>query len=867
MEERYLYEELDILKKYGLSKDVPNYIKDNLNKKYELRPYQIEAFKNFILNFESESRDKSKPLKNLFHMATGSGKTLIMAGLILYLYEQGYRNFLFFVNSDNIIVKTKENFLNTTSSKYIFDETISINEKKIKVNEVENFQNNNDKDINICFNTVQGLQSKLYEPKENTLTFDDFIDTKVVFISDEAHHLNAMGKKTLNDEQTWEYMVDRLIERNNSNILLEFTATCNLQSDYIRNKYRKRIVYNYPLINFRNDKYSKDVDTLESNSDLQTKMIQAVILSQYRLKLFQKNNKNIKPVILFKSKTINESKDNMINFISIIQNLNEDFLLRIKESTTNELLMDAFSYFEEEKISLNNLIIELKDDFSKEKCISANDNDEACNRQVILNSLEDKNNLYRAIFAVNKLNEGWDVLNLFDIVRLYETRDNSNGKPGSTTTQEAQLIGRGARYCPFTLNETDEMYKRKFDNDVKNPMRICETLIYHCQKNPRYIYELKQALKEIGMDLDDKITKEYKLKDSFKKTDFYFNGMVFYNKREKYDKTNINNLSAKIRNKVFESRLYYEFSKSENLFDEGINYLNIIEPREVIRIMNFKDISKKNYNIIYSALRKNPKFSFDVLKKHFPNLKSIKEFTTSDDYLGNIKIKIIDNNQDLNIVELNYAIQDIVNQIGSMIYNDEVEYIGTEKFEAVKFNEIFPESIKVNLTHISNDSIGVSQNEVSDESFRLDLSNKNWYVYNDNYGTTEEKKFVKYINDYIDELNKKFDELFLIRNEKKLAIYSFDDGKKFEPDYLLILIKIDDSGINQYQIFIEPKGDHLLLKDKWKEDFLKKIKEKSKPYTIFVDNKNYFIWGLPFYNENYNNDFDEEFKNIIKNEN
>ena len=52
-------------------------------------------------------------------MATGSGKTLIMAGAIIYLYKQGYRNFLFFVNSTNIINKTRENFLNPLSSKYL----------------------------------------------------------------------------------------------------------------------------------------------------------------------------------------------------------------------------------------------------------------------------------------------------------------------------------------------------------------------------------------------------------------------------------------------------------------------------------------------------------------------------------------------------------------------------------------------------------------------------------------------------------------------------------------------------------------------------------------------------------------------------
>ena len=66
-----------------------------------------------------------------------------------------------------------------------------------------------------------------------------------------------------------------------------------------------------------------------------------------------------------------------------------------------------------------------------------------------LNTLENPENEIRAIFAVDMLNEGWDVLNLFDIVRLYDTRDGKVTKngfvAGSTTNAEKQLIGRGAR--------------------------------------------------------------------------------------------------------------------------------------------------------------------------------------------------------------------------------------------------------------------------------------------------------------------------------------------------------------------------------------------------------------------------------------
>lgn len=97
----FLYEKIDALREYGSCAPVPDYIPQNLNPGFELRPYQVQAFENFITHFES--RNCPKPTQVLFHMATGSGKTLMMAGLMLYLYQKGYRNFLFFVNLSNIV--------------------------------------------------------------------------------------------------------------------------------------------------------------------------------------------------------------------------------------------------------------------------------------------------------------------------------------------------------------------------------------------------------------------------------------------------------------------------------------------------------------------------------------------------------------------------------------------------------------------------------------------------------------------------------------------------------------------------------------------------------------------------------------------
>ena len=157
----FLYEIIDSDRERGRCAELPVYVQENINPRFELRPYQIRAFENFITYFEDDKWCK-KPTQTLFHMATGSGKTMIMAGLMLYLYQKGYRNFLFFVNLSNIVKKTKENFLNSTSSKYLFAEEIRIAGERIPVKEVSNFQNTDDSAINICFATTQGLHTDMW---------------------------------------------------------------------------------------------------------------------------------------------------------------------------------------------------------------------------------------------------------------------------------------------------------------------------------------------------------------------------------------------------------------------------------------------------------------------------------------------------------------------------------------------------------------------------------------------------------------------------------------------------------------------------------------------------------------------------------
>ena len=222
------------------STPLPPIITKNLNPKFSLREYQKEAFLYFINYWQEKFEGKPDKHQILFHMATGSGKTLMMAGLILYLYHQGYRNFLFFVNSTNIINKTRDNFLNDTSIKYLFNKFISFSDKKISIQEVDNFQITDSTNINICFSTIQGLHSRLNNPQENSLTYEDFQDQKIVLISDEAHHINVetktgvqLSKEEGEEIASWENTVNRIFNANPDNVLLEFTATVDFNNPNI----------------------------------------------------------------------------------------------------------------------------------------------------------------------------------------------------------------------------------------------------------------------------------------------------------------------------------------------------------------------------------------------------------------------------------------------------------------------------------------------------------------------------------------------------------------------------------------------------------------------------------------------------------
>ena len=623
-----LAKEYEILFEYNtISSEIPSHISSNLNPRMKLRPYQNKALA--FLRFHNQESKNSDQRHLLYHMATGSGKTLIMAGAILDLYKMGYRHFVFFVQSTNIIKKTKDNFLKQNHNKYLFNKTISIEGKNIQINEVSDFSYmNNTNDINILFTTIQGLHSNIKNPSENSMTLTSFEDQRVVLIADEAHHINVDTRETQRDKKnriSWESTVDKIFQANSENFLLEFTATAELEHPEIEKKYNDKLIYDYPLKKFREDKYSKEVKLFQADLEPFKRSLISVILSQYRRKVFEKNGLNIKPVILFKSKTIAESEGFYEEFCKKIQNIDSKMLKNVMQSDeslnkSDNIFKKIGNFFKKNNITLENLALEIKEDFKSNKCISVNSKDDSEEKQRIVNNLEDTNNQYRVVFAVDKLNEGWDVLNLFDIVRLYNTRDadHKTGRIGNTTMQEAQLIGRGARYCPFKIEEHHDTFKRKYDDDTEAELRICEELYYHAAHNPRYISELNKALTKTGIKPSKEAHKILKLKEEFKKTDFYRKGKIFTNKRIKNTREEVSDLSKDIRKKIYKKALSSGQTSSTIAFDNSDTNSSLIRTEKQF---NLNDFDK---HIIRKSLDKLPFLGLIILRNFFLNWSLLK---------------------------------------------------------------------------------------------------------------------------------------------------------------------------------------------------------------------------------------------------
>ncbi|WP_423752426.1 DEAD/DEAH box helicase family protein [Helicobacter pylori] len=815
--------------------ELPTHITSNLKK--ELRDYQKKAIYNYL-----EKRQSNPTQKHfMFEMATGSGKTLVMAGLILECYKQGYQNFIFFVNSTSILEKTRLNFTDSASSKYLFSENININDENTEIKSINNLNESHNNAINIYFSTIQGLFSLFTKAKENAITLEDLKDQKLVFLADEAHHLNTETKKKLNDSEAsekrnWESVVKLAIEQNKDNLLLEFSATIPNEKS-VKDKYENLKVVTYTLKEFSEDKFCKNIYSLSyENKELKTRFLGACVSSLYKELLAQHHNiENFKPCILFKSERIEDSKENQERFNAFLENLSPLDLENFFHYSRNAFFKDAKNFFEKQKYTPN-LVAFLQTKFKKSTQINTNNEKELEKGMLLLNSLEDRDNPKRVIFSVDKLNEGWDVLNLFDIVRL------KNKASQKDTTKDAQLIGRGARYYPFSYNDFKpsriEFYQRKFD--LNNPLSALERLDYHAVYDSEFIAKLKKELQDLGLGLIEKEKTTIPLTPTKRFKCYYVSNTKDKNKNL-FNKDYTGPVKVKLQSlhvplfafNVRENKVDF---KEDNQGDKTYfkpHTLNKIPINYFLKALNLK-------NLDFKTLKK-------AFKKHAFNNKV--EFI--ERYVSSLKTNFHKNQKfDNNEILLKLAVYIIENLKDTLLKEQdkyEVSALELKEFETY------------------NKSLSASE-------WEKDIPFYEWLLFKDmrKLDSKLEREFLGFINDNKEVLDKKFKEWCVLRNDHFAELKVFCNienspyyAQGFEPDFILFAQTHSDEFLG-FTCYMEAKGEHLEHSNAWKKEFLEMLENA----TLKSHNKKLHLKGLPFFtlhnNKAVNDEFTTAFNQIFK---
>ena len=876
--------------------EMPEFTSKNL--KYDFFEWQKSALENFLIFDRTSELDdfpdlKNKPTHLLFNMATGSGKTMMMAALILYYFEKGYRHFLFFVNQNNILDKTENNFIDPTHAKFLFTEKILQGDTVIPIRKVEMFSPHSD-GIEIKFTSIQKLYNDIHTERENQTTLADLHKLNLVMLGDEAHHLNAQTKKgntsdldlekEINDRTShaeierkgWEHMVLELLLNKNGNssqsknVLLEFTATLPENAE-VQQKYADKIITKFGLKEFLQKGYTKEINLVSSTLGKKERVLHALLFAWYRHQIALKYGiANFKPVMLFRSKTIDESKNDYFTFLDWVKNihisdfsflntfsdsLNDDNSANEQGKTRTE---QALKFMQEHNYEFGHLANWIRQNYQPHNVIITNSETNKTKKEKtdsetekLLNSLEDSSNPIRAIFTVDRLTEGWDVLNLFDIVRLYEGQNagGTSRKLPKATVAEKQLIGRGVRYFPFAFDDK-QPNKRKFDNDILHELRVLEELFYYTHdERSRYISDLKAELRKDGFipeNNSDKVLATFKLKPGFANDESFKNLLIWVNEKVPNPNAKTNN-GDNLRDKQQTIPFYvhsnqslqeiqFKISESDEITQQiGIN-------DNFTRTISVGSIERHIFNKALHIKGKNSQslFHFDRLSKKL-NIHSCSELQYN--LLKDWKIEFLGlpKNRQICHEDKLQACLKMLDLVEKYLNESDIPFIGTREFTPRKLWEIFGTP---------------KQKLVKQDNLKPNIANQNdWYVLDNFAGTSLEEELVGFIKEHMGNLQKNYD-VKLLRNEEVLKLSNFDNGEGFMPDFILLMKakqQSEVSGINdllQYQIFIEPKGRHLVETDRWKEEFLSAItKEYGRDKILHKDTPHYRLIGLPFFRE------------------
>src|SRR4051794_9620109 len=370
-------------------------ILDNISKKLELREPNREAVQAFLTHYyQTKNQGSEKLAECILSVATGVGKTYIIAAILNYLAkEEKITNFLIVAPGKIIREKTINNFsLNKPNS---LADKLTI--KPPHIIDIKNFHTAKTTDKNqvkLFIFTVQSLTQARGKTARKTSNYDELFGQSL------REHLSKLDDLVILADEHHLYYGEKFsqaIRELKPKILIGLTGTPHKETP------PKEIIYRYPLAYaLRNELIKKPVivGRKDSYDNEKTKLEDALI-------------------------TLNR-KQEQLNLYTKIYSLEPRKALML-------IIAENIQHAEETEILL-------KSEYNlTEKIIRIDSNSISETLAQELQTIDDFNNPKKIIIAVGMLKEGWDVKNVYVLVPL---------RAFASQIFTEQVIGRGLR-LPF----------------------------------------------------------------------------------------------------------------------------------------------------------------------------------------------------------------------------------------------------------------------------------------------------------------------------------------------------------------------------------------------------------------------------------
>ena len=154
-------------------------------------------------------------------------------------------------------------------------------------------------------------------------------------------------------------------------------------------------------------------------------------------------------------------------------------------------------------------------------------------------------------------------------------------------------------------------------------------------------------------------------------------------------------------------------------------------------------VSEIERNVIQAAINRNPFYTFASLRHYFPHVSSIRDFITSQDYLGGLEITFqgdLEGLADDKAGKLS-AMLGLLTQIEAEIRRQRTDYRRHTRLHGEWVREVFKDKV------LKFDDRNPRKN--GEVQFRQFVSSKDWFAFDTTYGTSEERAFVDMLDRYI----------------------------------------------------------------------------------------------------------------------